>query len=128
MRNVAPSRALVRRSRQLLQIAILVGAIGVFIAAVSFGLSVVPLTAPTSPSYSAYKFLIDAIFAIGIIVFLVALVMAIRAVTWKTDNDLAMTTGKFLEGYLDNRYTFVRNVSKRALGYIDAVLVGPPGA
>ena len=50
-----------------------------------------------------------------------------RAFTWKTDNDLAMITGRSLAQYLDDRFVLIRNVSKRQIGYVDAVLVGPPG-
>jgi hypothetical protein len=67
------------------------------------------------------------VFAFGILIILVAIGMAIRALTWKKDNDFAIITGRFLEQYLNDRYTFIRNVSKREIGYVDAVLVGPPG-
>jgi hypothetical protein len=33
-----------------------------------------------------------------------------------------------LGGTLDDRFTYVRSVNRRGIGYIDAVLVGPPGA
>jgi hypothetical protein len=53
--------------------------------------------------------------------------MALRAATWKQDNTLAIRAGEFLAPRLDDRYTYIRNVSKLGLGYIDAVLIGPPG-
>lgn len=51
-----------------------------------------------------------------------------RGLTLERDNDLALRVGQELAGYLDGRYTLIRNVSQRRLGYIDAVLIGPPGA
>lgn len=50
-----------------------------------------------------------------------------RGFTLAHDNDVAREVGESLRPYLDDRYTFIRNVSRRGLGYIDAVLVGPPG-
>jgi hypothetical protein len=67
------------------------------------------------------------VFVFGVLIILVAVGLAIRALTWKKDNDLAVVTGRFLEQYLNDRYTFIRNISKREIGYVDAVLVGPPG-
>lgn len=53
-----------------------------------------------------------------------------RALTLAHDNERAYEVGEILAQSLgsDPRYRFVRNVSRRSLGYIDAVLVGPPGA
>jgi hypothetical protein len=64
---------------------------------------------------------------LSIAVVLASLAMGVRAITWKQDNNLAIRVGEFLAPRLDDRYTFIRNVSKLGLGYIDAVLVGPPG-
>lgn len=128
MRNVAPSRALARRTRQLLTVAFVVAAIGTFVAVAGLALFVVQLVAPNSPSYGLFMLLRLAVLLLGVIIFFIALGLAIRAVTLRKDNDLAMLTGRFLGQYLDDRYTFIRNVHKRGVGYIDAVLVGPPGA
>lgn len=56
--------------------------------------------------------------------------MIVRGFTLRKDNEDAYKVGESMRDYLgsDNRYTFIRNVSQRRLGYIDAVLVGPPGA
>jgi hypothetical protein len=127
MRNIAPSRALSRRSSQLLTIAFFVAGAGVFVVAIGVLLFVVPFSAPSNPGYGTYLFIRGAVVVFGILIILVAAGMAIRALTWKTDNDLALVTGRFLEQYLNDRYTFIRNISKREIGYVDAVLVGPPG-
>lgn len=127
MHNVAPSRALARRTRQLLTIAFVTAAIGVFVAVAGLALFVIPLAAPGSSSYSLYMLVRVAVFAIGMIIFFVALGISIRAITIRTDNDLALITGRFLARYLDDRYHFIRNLNKRDIGYVDAVLIGPPG-
>lgn len=127
MRNIAPSRELSRRSNQLLTIAFFVGAVGVFVTVIGVLLFVVRFAVPSNPQYDTYLFIRSAVLALGVIVLLVGLGLAVRALTWKKDNDLARLTARVLEPILDDRYTFIRNVSQRAIGYVDAVLVGPPG-
>lgn len=127
MRNVAPSRSLVRRANQWKSLAFLVGALGAFLTAVGILLNVVQLVGVTDPSFGFYNFLRGLATFVGIVLLLVAAGMLIRAFTWRTDNDLAMMTAQALAPQLDDRYTLIRNVSRREIGYVDAVLVGPPG-
>lgn len=127
MRNVAPSNSLVRRANQVKTLALLIGAVGVFVTAIGVLMTVIPLVSVTTPEYSTYSFVGNLALVTGIALLVIAVALAIRAFTWKTDNDLAMITGKFLAQYLDDRFTLIRNVSKRQIGYVDAVLVGPPG-
>jgi hypothetical protein len=127
MRNVAPSRALARRTRQYLTLAFIIAAIGVFVAVAGLAMFVIQLAAPTSPNYRIYSLVRIAVLVIGVVIFFVALAISIRAMTLRTDNDLAMITGKFLSRYLDERYLFIRNINRRDIGYVDAVLIGPPG-
>ncbi len=127
MRNVAPSRSLVRRANQVKTLALLLGALGVFLTAVGILLAAVPLDSPTSHTYGLYLFIYNLALLVGIVLLVVAIALAVRAFTWKTDNDLAMITARFLSPSLDDRFTLIRNVSKRQIGYVDAVLVGPPG-
>lgn len=127
MRNVAPSRSLVRRANQVKTLALLVGAGGIFALAVGIFLAAIPLYGPASPSYGMYVLVYNLLLVVGVLLLIGALALAVRAFTWKTDNDLAMITGRFLAKYLDDRFVLIRNVSKRQIGYVDAVLVGPPG-
>ena len=127
MKNVAPSRSLVRRANQVKTLALLVAAIGVFVTALGVFLSTIPLVSVISPGYNLYVLLSNLAIIVGIGLLLLAIGLAVRAFTWVTDNDLAMITGNFLAQYLDDRFTLIRNVSKRQIGYVDAVLVGPPG-
>ncbi|MCA9903189.1 MAG: hypothetical protein KC547_04975, partial [Anaerolineae bacterium] len=127
MHNVAPSRALARRSRQLLALALVIGALGAFIVALGILMIMIPLVAEGSGSFTIYNLLRDGLVVFGALLFLVALGVAIRAATWRTDNDLAHEVGRYLGKTLDARYTLIRNVSRRDLGYVDAILVGPPG-
>ena len=128
MHNVAPSRALARRSRQLLALALVIGALGAFIIALGILMIMIPFVSEGSGSFSIYNFLRNGLVAFGALLFVAALAIAIRAATWKTDNDLAQALGKYLGNQLDARYTLIRNISRRDLGYIDALLIGPPGA
>ncbi|GIL08964.1 MAG: hypothetical protein BroJett033_4750 [Chloroflexota bacterium] len=130
MHNVAPSRALTRRSRQLLQLAFVVVSGGIFLAAVGLVLYVVPLAVPGNPIFSLYNFVRVTLLLAGGVAAVVGLVIAANALLIRPDNDLARITGEHLahQQALDARCWFVRHVSQRGLGYIDAVLVGPPGA
>lgn len=127
MRNEAPSRSLVRRANQVKTLALLVGAVAIFIGAVGILLAAIPLDNPASPTYAGYVLLYNLALLLGAALLVVAVALAIRAFTWKTDNDLAMITARFLAQFLDDRFVLIRNVSKREIGYVDAVLVGPPG-
>ena len=124
MRNVAPSHALVRRSRQLLLLAFLVVAIGTFLAVIGLALFILPFAPLGNDAYNVTS---GVVFIAGVVIGLAGLGLGVRAVTWRTENDLALIAGQFLEQHLDNQYTLIRNISKIGLGYIDAVLVGPQG-
>ena len=128
MHNVAPSRALARRTRQLLTLAFVIATIAILTIVIGIALFVVPLAAPASPYYRTYNLVRWAVTIIGVIIFLISLGVGVRAVTIRKDNDLAVIVGRFLGQYLDERYHFIRNVNKREIGYVDAVLIGPPGA
>ncbi|RMG85676.1 MAG: NERD domain-containing protein [Chloroflexi bacterium] len=127
MRNVAPYASLVRRSRQFLLVAFVVAAAGVFFAIVGLGLFVIPFAVPGNQGFELYHVVRTAMFLGGGALGLFGVLLAVRAITWKTDNDLAQITAAYLSEYFDERFTLIRNVSRIGLGYIDAVLVGPPG-
>ncbi|MFN8375178.1 MAG: nuclease-related domain-containing protein [Anaerolineae bacterium] len=128
MRSVAPTRSLARRSRRLLQIAAVVVLGGIFLFFVSLMLYVINFVVPSNPGYAFYNTMRGVLLFLSIAIALIGGVLALRAVTWKRDNSLAIRVSEVLAPRLDDRYTFIRNVSKLGLGYIDAVLVGPPGA
>lgn len=128
MKHVSSSGALARRSREMLQLAFVVVTAGVFAAVVGLMLFVVPLAVPSNQIYPFYNFVRNALLFGGALVGLVGLGLALRAYFTRIDNDLAKVVGQYLEGYLNDDYWFIRNINKRGLGYIDAVLVGPPGA
>ncbi len=117
MRNVAPSQTLVRRARRVLEMAFLAVSTGVFFAILGLALYAVD-------SGSGVRGLL---FWGGVVLGLIGLGLAVRAVTWRTENDLALTAGQRLSANLDDRYTWIRNISQRGLGYVDAVLIGPAG-
>lgn len=50
-----------------------------------------------------------------------------RGLTLDRENELALQVGDYLRQFMDKRYVFMRNISRRGLGYIDALLVGPAG-
>jgi Nuclease-related domain len=129
MENVAPLRALSRRSRQLLQFGFIVLAIGVFVTVISLAIGTIRLLPPSHPLYQLYTLGANILFWTGIIVLVIGIAMLIRALTRRRENDLALMTGDALvqSGYFDAHYTFIRNINRSGLGYIDAVLIGTPG-
>lgn len=128
MQNIAPARALARRGRNLLFVSLLVLAVGVVAAVAGWLLQVIPLVVPSNPSYNLYVTVRSLIFAVGLVLALLALMGIVRALTWRRDNPLATHVGEVLSSFLGENFVYIRNVSKLSLGYIDAVLVGPPGA
>ncbi|MCB9453356.1 MAG: NERD domain-containing protein [Anaerolineaceae bacterium] len=124
---MAPARALARRARQLLQWAFVVFSIGILLVVVGTMAFVIQLLPPSHPSFGLYNLLRSVLFGVGVIFVVAGVGMAIRAFTRRTENDLAQMTGNFLQQQLDSQYSFIRNINRSGLGYIDAVLVGPPG-
>ncbi|MBE2271008.1 MAG: NERD domain-containing protein [Anaerolinea sp.] len=127
MRSLNPTRARNRRQIRLTTLAFVMAAIGVFACTISIVLVAIPLVNTQSPSYGLYTLTQIGILIFGFLLAIVAVILVIRAFTLKPDNDLARMTSDMLQTQLDDRYTFVRNVNRPGVGYIDAVLVGPPG-
>lgn len=123
MRNLAPSRALLRRSRTLLEAAFVLVAAGIFLAIIGLAL----YAFPPEPLSTAFDVGRAGAFFGGLAVAFGGLLLALRAVTTRVDNDLALDVGRALEPHFDNRFVFIRNVSKRGLGYIDGLMIGLPG-
>lgn len=127
MRNVAPTWALTQRSRSWMIFAGLTGLLGLLGLVISIALFIVPLSVPDNPGYPLYTTVRNVSGGLGAVLIVAAVAMAVRAITWRTDNPLATQVGDLLAGLLDERYIYIRNVSKLAIGYIDALLLGPQG-
>lgn len=129
MRNMVPARALARRSRNLALVATLVILLGIVVIVISSFMSVVPLVGPDNPNFDFYQFAIQLFRWVGAFLIATSVMMFVRAFTWKRDNPIAEQIGDVLESELnlDDRYAFIRNLSRSQIGYVDAVLVGPPG-
>lgn len=127
MRNVVPRRALVRRSRNVLMGAALIFLVGLLALVIALFMRSVPLVVASNPNYAAYQGLQGVLLWLGGLGIFAGIALAIRALTWKRENPLALQAAEMLGEYLDDRYVFIRNLSRRGIGYVDAVLVGPPG-
>lgn len=127
MSNVAPSRALARRSYASLLLAIVVVLFGILATVAGIVLRTIPLVLQTSNSYGLYVLTHNGLLIVGLLSLIGGVALAIRALTWKQDNALAIRVGRNLGQFLDGDYTFIRNISRFSVGYVDAVLVGPPG-
>ncbi len=123
MQNINPSRNIARLGRYYLfmgSLAFFGGAIAVALGALFFFF---PLWETTL--FGLFRL---ALVIAGLVFVVIGVALVVRALTLQKDNLLAYAVGEALTQFLDNRYTYLRNVSKRGVGYIDAVLVGPPGA
>ena len=127
MQNVAPTHRLNRRSRDFLLAAALVFLLGAALAVAGIGMHVLSLVVPFNRGFMIYDLTRKALLSIGFGVCFVSMLMALRAVTWRTDNALAWQLGELLAQELDRQFVFIRNISERSLGYIDAALVSKHG-
>jgi len=127
MRNVAPTRKLSRRSRDFLMAAAVIFWLGAALSVLGLGLHAINLVVSSNPGFGVYDLTRKAIASLGMGVMFVSCAMALRAVTWKTDNALARQVGEQLGACLDHRFVFIRNISKGTIGYVDAVLVSRHG-
>jgi hypothetical protein len=125
MQNINPSNNVNRRGRFYAIMGILVFFMGALAAAMGFLFFFLPLL---GSSYSTPGGV--CLNVVGLPVAVLGIAGVIRGLTLQKDNRLAYEVGEAMRSFLgtDSRYTFVRNISRRRLGYIDAVLVGPPGA
>jgi hypothetical protein len=123
MQNLNPRNSLSRRSLFYLMI------IGLPVVFIGGSLIVGAVLLSQFPLFGDASGLAALCFTgLGIFGVLGGLVSTYRGLTLKRDNELAYQVGETLKPYLDDRFTFLRNVSRRGLGYIDGVLIGPPGA
>ncbi len=127
MQNIAPTRSLRRRSRDLLIVAALAFLLGAALLVLGIALHIFKLVAPFNPGHGMYDLTRKSLLALGMAVALVSMALALRALTWKTDNKNARILGEILAAHLDDRYVLIRNISKRTTGYVDAALVSRHG-
>ncbi|MEO0565935.1 MAG: NERD domain-containing protein, partial [Chloroflexota bacterium] len=121
------SRSLGRRTRQLLFFAFLSISTGVFLLSVGVLLYLIPFSAEATTGFVVQRIVSVGLLIVGGLLVLLGLFYVLRSVVRRRENDLATLTGEYLSQYLDERYKFIRNINRPVLGYIDAVLVGPPG-
>lgn len=127
MQSVAPTARLQRRSRDLLLAAAVIFLGGAALAVAGIGLHIVSLVSPFNRGYAMFDSTRKAFIGIGFAITLLAMLMALRAATWRTDSKLARSLGAALARQLDHQFVFIRNISKRGLGVIDAALVSKHG-
>lgn len=125
MQNINPTNSRNRRALFYLSLLGLPLTIGACIALAS----IVLLTQlPVLGTFNTLGIICLALFAL--VALIVGPIYVYRGMTLAKDNQLAYEVGEALAQSMggDPRYKYIRNVSRRNLGYIDAVLVGPPGA
>lgn len=124
MQNINPSKTRTRRANfyMLIGVPLLMGGL-IMLASIAFMTQLPIFGSVTTIVMVLFFFMgLPSVIGGGISVY--------RAFNLTEDNEVAYEVGEILARTIggDPRYRFIRNVSKRGLGYIDAVLVGPPGA
>jgi len=102
-------------------------ATGVFLLSVGVLMFLIPFSGEGTTGATIQRGISILLFVLGGAAVLLGLFYLVRAVVRRRENDLAALTGEHLSQFLDERYKFIRNINRPVLGYIDAVLVGPPG-
>ncbi len=124
MQNINPSKNVNRRGRFYAFMGLFIFFMGLIAIALGVLFTLLPLLGPDFSTPAAI-----CMGGVGILMTPVGIILMFRGWGLKKDNMLAYEVGEAMRHFLtDPRFRFIRNVSRRRLGYIDAVLVGPPGA
>ena len=118
MQSLNPTRIVQRQGREIM----IIGAIVLMVGMLCCGSSLVAFLLFSSQVFGI------ALIILGSVVLLAGIGVMVRGLTLRMENQPALAVADVLARELDESYTLIRNVSRRGLGYIDAVLVGPPGA
>ena len=122
MQNINPSNNVNRRGRFYNVMGILVCLGGLMACAMGVLFFLLPVLGSSLSTPAAI-----CLNVAGVPMALGGIALLFRGTTLKKDNMVAYDVGEVIRTWADNRYTYIRNLSRRGLGYIDGVLVGPPG-
>lgn len=122
MQNINPTQ---HRSRRALFYLGVIGFPLFFGGLISLALAILLTQFPLLGAFNSVGMVLLFIAAFPLII--AGAIGVYRGLTLSRDNELAYQVGETMKSYLDGRYTFIRNLGSRSLGYIDGVLVGPPG-
>ena len=86
MQSIAPTRSLNRRSSDLLIGAALIFLLGAALLIAGIALHIFGLVSPFNRGYPIYDLTRKALLVVGAVVAILAIALALRSVTWKTDN------------------------------------------
>lgn len=125
MQSINPSKTVNRRGRFYAVMGVLATLGGFIGAALGILFFALPLLGDSLSTPAGI-----CLNVLGIPIALAGIAMVFRGLTLQKDNPIAYDVGEVLKRTSlndDARYTYIRNISRRGLGYIDAVLIGPPG-
>lgn len=127
MKNVSTKRAITRQAYQFTVFGFGGVSLGIFLFVLATFLGRLPIAPPGSANAATIRTVTDIMQFIGVVVAVAGSVGVIRGLTFRRSNPLAEKTGAVLSKALDDEYTYITSINTFRLGYIDAVLVGPPG-
>lgn len=122
MRNISPSHKMANQAHRLLVAGMLLILAGLVVLALGLFLHVVPISLA-----AWYENLKTGTLIVGVTLALLGGLQILRSIRVPRDNPQALAMAGYLERFLDYRYTYIRNIGRRELGYVDAVLIGPNG-
>lgn len=118
MQSLNPTRIVARRGRDTMVLGALILLGGLVVG----GLGLLVLLLFSSQTFGIIFLLL------AVLVVLVGIAFMVRGLSLRMENEAALVVAEGLARQLNARFTFVRNISRRGLGYVDAILIGPPGA
>lgn len=127
MKNVSTKRAITRQAYQFTVFGFGGLAFGIFLFVLATFLGRIPFAPPGSASAATIRTVTDIMQFIGVVAAVAGSVALIRGLTFRRSNVLAERVGVVLSKALEDEYTYITSINTMRLGYIDAVLVGPPG-
>jgi hypothetical protein len=127
MQRIALKNKLSRRAQTLVILGGMLGLFGLALVVLGLVMLGIPFVVPSNPSYGVYVLVRNVVIVLGMIVALLAVGVAVRGFTLRTENAPATRVGQLLAAILESEYTYIWSISQLRIGYIDGVLVGPPG-
>ncbi|MBK9123355.1 MAG: hypothetical protein IPM16_09590 [Chloroflexi bacterium] len=127
MKSVSGGRAITRQAYQFSVFGFGGVAFGVFLIVLGAFLSRVPLAAPGSADAATLQTIVSIAQAVGVVAVILGIAAIARGLTFKRKSPLTERVAAVLSGALGDEYVLFRGLNTVRLGYIDAVLIGPPG-
>lgn len=127
MKSVSGGRAITRQAYQFIVFGFGGVAFGAFLIVLGAFLGRVPLAAPGSAEAATLQTIVSISQFVGVVAAGLGAAAIVRGVTFKRESPLTERVAAVLAGALGDEFVLFRGLNTLRLGFIDAVLIGPPG-